>query len=57
MLRPNLILVGSDRGGVGKTTTARALVEYFEIMNIDVKAYDSQSPWAIYTVTTGIWWK
>jgi uncharacterized protein YaiI (UPF0178 family) len=44
MLRPNLILVGSDRGGVGKTTTARALVEYFEIMNIDVKAYDSQSP-------------
>jgi cobyrinic acid a,c-diamide synthase len=29
MAKPALILVGADKGGVGKTTVARTLLDYF----------------------------
>ena len=28
-MKPTLILVGADKGGVGKTTVARSLLDYF----------------------------
>ena len=29
MPKPTVILVGADKGGVGKTTVARTLLDYF----------------------------
>ena len=29
MAKPTVILVGADKGGVGKTTVARTLIDYF----------------------------
>ena len=28
-MKPTLILVGADKGGVGKTTVSRALLDFF----------------------------
>ena len=33
-MKPTLILVGADKGGVGKTTTARALLDFLSRSNI-----------------------
>ncbi len=44
MLGSSLIIVGANKGGVGKTTATRALIEYFEIKNYPFKVYDTQSP-------------
>ncbi len=44
MLESSLIIVGANKGGVGKTTVTRALIEYFEIKNYPFKVYDTQSP-------------
>ena len=34
MTKPAVILVGADKGGVGKTTISRALLDYFVVHNI-----------------------
>ena len=39
-----LIIVGSDRGGVGKTTIARALVDYFKHQGVTYRAFDTEAP-------------
>jgi hypothetical protein len=39
-----MIIVGANKGGVGKTTISRTLIEYFKIKDIAVAAYDTQSP-------------
>lgn len=44
MSAPSAIIVGANKGGVGKTTVARALIDYFTILNFNVKAFDTQSP-------------
>jgi len=44
MLSAPLIVVGANKGGVGKTTVARALIDYFLTLGLPVKAYDTQSP-------------
>jgi len=44
MAKPALILVGADKGGVGKTTIARTLLDYFAAHHVPTRAFDSESP-------------
>ena len=44
MAKPTVILVGADKGGVGKTTVTRALLDYFLTHNIMTRAFDTESP-------------
>src|ERR1700689_2092902 len=44
MAKPALILVGADKGGVGKTTVARTLLDYFAAHHVPTRAFDSESP-------------
>jgi hypothetical protein len=44
MSKPTVILVGADKGGVGKTTVTRALLDYFLAHNIPTRAFDTESP-------------
>ncbi len=43
-MKPTLILVGADKGGVGKTTIARALLDYFVRKNVLTRAFDTENP-------------
>ncbi|HEX3859523.1 MAG TPA: hypothetical protein VHV58_07965 [Pseudolabrys sp.] len=44
MAKPTVILVGADKGGVGKTTVSRTLIDYFGAHNIAMRAFDTESP-------------
>ena len=44
MAKPTVILVGADKGGVGKTTVTRALLDYFQAHSIATRAFDTESP-------------
>ncbi|MGH6682962.1 MAG: hypothetical protein ACRECA_03385 [Pseudolabrys sp.] len=44
MARPAVILVGADKGGVGKTTVARTLLDYFAAHQMPTRAFDTESP-------------
>src|SRR5271170_869070 len=44
MAKPALILVGADKGGVGKTTVARTLLDYFTAHHVPTRAFDSETP-------------
>lgn len=39
-----VILVGADKGGVGKTTVARALLDFLDRRNILARAFDTENP-------------
>jgi hypothetical protein len=43
-MNPTIILVGADKGGVGKTTVTRALLDYLAANNILTRAFDTESP-------------
>jgi hypothetical protein len=43
-MKPTLILVGADKGGVGKTTISRALLDFFARKNILTRAFDTENP-------------
>lgn len=43
-MKPTLILVGADKGGVGKTTTSRALLDFFARRNVLARAFDTEYP-------------
>jgi len=43
MTPPTVVLVGADKGGVGKTMTARALLDYLAAHQVPVRVFDSQS--------------
>ncbi|HXY59715.1 MAG TPA: hypothetical protein VEH76_14180 [Methylocystis sp.] len=43
-MKPSVILVGADKGGVGKTTVARALLDYLATNNIITRAFDTEYP-------------
>jgi len=43
-MKPALILVGADKGGVGKTTVCRILLEYLTQNGISARAFDTESP-------------
>ena len=44
MTKPAVILVGADKGGVGKTTVARTLLDYFGAHHTPTRAFDTESP-------------
>src|SRR5713226_3933482 len=44
MAKPVVIVVGADKGGVGKTTVSRTLLDYFSANNIPTRAFDTESP-------------
>jgi hypothetical protein len=44
MPKPAVILVGGDKGGVGKTTVARILIDYFGANQTTTRAFDTDSP-------------
>ena len=44
MAKPTVILVGADKGGVGKTTVTRALLDYFQAHAVSARAFDTESP-------------
>jgi len=44
MAKPTVIVVGADKGGVGKTTVARTLLDYFTAHHVPVRAFDTESP-------------
>ena len=44
MAKPTLILVGADKGGVGKTTVARTLLDYFTAHHVQTRAFDTEVP-------------
>ena len=44
MARPAVVLVGADKGGVGKTTVARTLLDYFGAHQTPTPAFDTESP-------------
>jgi hypothetical protein len=43
-MKPAVILVGADKGGVGKTTVSRALLDYLADHNIVARAFDTETP-------------
>ncbi len=44
MAKPAVILVGADKGGVGKTTVSRSLLDYFIAHNLPTRAFDTEAP-------------
>ncbi len=43
-MKPTLILIGADKGGVGKTTLSRALLDHFARKDISARAFDTENP-------------
>ena len=44
MAKPAVIVVGADKGGVGKTTVSRTILDYFSANNVPTRAFDTESP-------------
>jgi hypothetical protein len=44
MTKPAVIIVGADKGGVGKTTVARTLLDYFVGHQVPTRAFDTEAP-------------
>jgi hypothetical protein len=44
MTKPAVILIGADKGGVGKTTVARTLLDYFVNRQVCARAFDTEVP-------------
>src|SRR5437868_6759824 len=43
-MKPTIILVGADKGGVGKTTLSRALLDFLARKNVLARAFDTEHP-------------
>lgn len=43
-MKPTLIVIGADKGGVGKTTVARAMLNFFADNSIPSRAFDTEYP-------------
>jgi hypothetical protein len=43
-MKPALILIGADKGGVGKTTVSRILLNYLGERGIPTRAFDTEAP-------------
>jgi hypothetical protein len=44
MIKPTLVVIGSQKGGVGKTTTARLLTHWLENQKRQYFCFDTESP-------------
>jgi hypothetical protein len=43
-MKPTIILIGADKGGVGKTTLSRALLDHLARKDISARAFDTENP-------------
>ncbi len=43
-MKPVVIMVGADKGGVGKTTISRAMLDYLHRKNVLARAFDTENP-------------
>jgi hypothetical protein len=43
-MRPMVLMIGADKGGVGKTTIARTVLDYLAANNAPARAFDSEYP-------------
>jgi hypothetical protein len=43
-MTPLVVIVGADKGGVGKTTVSRALLDYFKAQGATYRAFDTEAP-------------
>lgn len=43
-MKPTVILVGADKGGVGKTTISRALIDFLTRNEVPVRVFDTEFP-------------
>ena len=43
-MKPALILVGADKGGVGKTTVSRLLLDYLAEHEVSTRSFDTEAP-------------
>lgn len=41
---PRIVIVGADKGGVGKTMLSRALLDYFANRGLSCRAFDTEAP-------------
>jgi hypothetical protein len=44
MSRPTVIIVGADKGGVGKTTVTRIVLDHLRNAGLDFRAFDAETP-------------
>lgn len=44
MAKPTVIIVGADKGGVGKTMLSRCLLDLFKSKGIEHRAFDTETP-------------
>jgi hypothetical protein len=44
MGKPTVILIGANKGGVGKTTVARTLLDYLRKQEVPTRAFDTEAP-------------
>lgn len=44
MGKPHVVIVGADKGGVGKTFVSRATLDYFKAQGVEARAFDTQQP-------------
>jgi hypothetical protein len=44
MAKPTVVVVGADKGGVGKTTVSRTLLDYFTAHQVPTRAFDTEAP-------------
>src|SRR5262249_44685665 len=44
MTKPAVVLIGADKGGVGKTVVARTLLDYFAHQRLRASAFDTEVP-------------
>jgi hypothetical protein len=42
-MKPVVYIVGADKGGVGKTTITRALIDYLDLHGVGNRAFDTQT--------------
>jgi len=43
-MKPAVLVVGADKGGVGKTTVTRTILDYLAAKNILARAFDTEHP-------------
>jgi len=43
-MKPSIIMVGADKGGVGKTTCSRVILDYLDAHEIVTRAFDTEYP-------------
>jgi hypothetical protein len=41
-MAPHIIIVGADKGGVGKTTVSRTVLDYFKSKQLQIRAFDTE---------------